>query len=248
MATPRCVKQMRHPAPMWMRSSETPSPTGSTSPRSPRSSRLIRAITTPRIDASVKWSSQAVNSGSGLTLNTHPVYSSDYTPSNPLGRATPSVSPDPSSAHAVALSSLHTGRTGAPANGRQAPPTGPWRPTADLLVPIARPRTSGVRRTAARRLPATNTGNRPGTDIRGPQLAASKRPWGCAPGPGKRSRSSGHRQVGGLLGDRGAPASQQRPKTQLRTEAHPCEVGASSDWRVSGHQGLRAGHGAIASA
>ena len=67
---PRCVNYTRHPAPIWMRSSETPSPTNSTSPRRPRSSRLIRETTTPRIAASVKWSSQEVNSGSALTLNT----------------------------------------------------------------------------------------------------------------------------------------------------------------------------------
>jgi len=65
-----------------MRSSKTPSPTGSTSPSSPRSSRLIRATTTPRIETSVKRSSQAVNSGSGLTMNTNKLYPIDYSPSN----------------------------------------------------------------------------------------------------------------------------------------------------------------------
>lgn len=68
---PRWVKYTRHPAPTWTRSSDTPSPTGSTSPRRPRSSRLIRETTTPRIVASAKWSSHAVNSGSALTMNTH---------------------------------------------------------------------------------------------------------------------------------------------------------------------------------
>ncbi len=68
---PRWVKYTRHPAPTWIRSSDTPSPTGSTSPRRPRSSRLIRETTTPRIVASAKWSSHAVTSGSALTMNRH---------------------------------------------------------------------------------------------------------------------------------------------------------------------------------
>jgi hypothetical protein len=50
---------------MWMRNSETPPPTGLTSPASPSSSRLILATTTPRTDASARSFSHVVNSGSG---------------------------------------------------------------------------------------------------------------------------------------------------------------------------------------
>lgn len=45
--------------------------------------------------------------------------------------------------------------------GRQAPPTGPMRLTAEPHIPVVWPRTPGVRRTAARRPPAAYTCTRP---------------------------------------------------------------------------------------
>src|ERR1700733_4077797 len=67
---PRLEKYKPQPAPTWIRNSETPSPTGSTSPIKPRSNRLILATTTPRTAASVRPSNQEVNSGRGLIENT----------------------------------------------------------------------------------------------------------------------------------------------------------------------------------
>ena len=48
-----------------------------------------------------------------------------------------------------------------PALGRQDPHTGPPRLTAELHLPVVQPRSSGVRRTAARLAPTPNTGTRP---------------------------------------------------------------------------------------
>lgn len=60
--------------------------------------------------------------------------------------------------------------------GRQAPPTGPRWPTADMYIPVFRPRSSGLRRTAARRLPATNTGRRPNPAGRAAPKRSAGRP------------------------------------------------------------------------
>jgi len=57
------------------------------------------------------------------------------------------------------------------------------RPTAEEHIPVVWPRTSGVRRTAARRPPAAYTGTRPKGDIRCLELVASKRPVGPVRGP-----------------------------------------------------------------
>jgi len=56
---------------------------------------------------------------------------------------------------------LGSGPSRTTAYGRQAPPSGLRRPTAHQHEPVVRPRSSGVRRTSARRLPATSTGTRP---------------------------------------------------------------------------------------
>ena len=62
----------------------------------------------------------------------------------------------------AALADLReTGPPPVPALGRQEPPNGPQRLTAELHAPVVQPRRFGVRRTAARQAPTPNTGTRP---------------------------------------------------------------------------------------
>ena len=60
--------------------------------------------------------------------------------------------------------------------GRQAPRTGPMRPTAEQHIPVVWPRTSGVRRTAALRPPAAYTGTRSIASFQRPGLLARNLP------------------------------------------------------------------------
>jgi len=67
-------------------------------------------------------------------------------------------------------------RTRMSLDGRQAPPTGPLWPTAEQHIPVVWPRTSGVRRTAARRPLVAYTSTRPTPEIRHPRWTTVKQP------------------------------------------------------------------------
>jgi len=76
---------------------------------------------------------------------------------------------------------LRTRRAGTPASGRHAPPTGPRRPTADLHVPVVRPRSSGVRSPAGRS--AADQEHRHPTRSRSPTVEIRRREAVARAGP-----------------------------------------------------------------
>ena len=61
-------------------------------------------------------------------------------------------------------------------HGRPEPVIGLLLLTAELHTPVVRPRSAGMRSTAALRLPTASTGTRPFRDTRCPGLAAAKQP------------------------------------------------------------------------
>jgi len=83
-----------------------------------------------------------------------------------------------------------------PATDRQAPPTGPQQPTAELRLPVVRPRSSGVRCTVPLRLPSARTGRRPAAEVRAHRFPVRKLrfglftlSWLASLTPGPRNRA-----------------------------------------------------------